>query len=110
MSCGFEVADYAARPVRLEHANWEKHRPRHPEVAPYHDAIPLALADPHLVMDLGDQRHYYRFGIGLGKLENAAFRVIVGSDNGIIRTVHFARRLDFRHGVVDLDRLSEVNR
>jgi len=110
MSCGFEVEDYAGRPVRLEHTNWEKHQPRHPEVGPYHDAIPLALAGPHLVMDLGDQRHYYRFGIGAGKLRNAALRVVVGNDDNLIRTVHFARRLDFRRGLVELDRLDEVDR
>lgn len=37
--------------------------------AEIHDAIPVALAEPHLVVDLGDQRHYYLLGIGKGKLE-----------------------------------------
>lgn len=109
MSCDFEVEDYAGRPIRLEHTNWEKHQPRHPEVGPYHDAIPLALAEPHLVINLDDQRHYYLLGIGKGKLENAALRVIVGSDNGVIRTVHFSRRLDFRRGTIEFDRLDQVN-
>ena len=85
-------------------------RPRHPEVFLYHDAIPLAVADPHLVIDLGDQRHYYRFGIGTGKLARTALRVVVGVNNGIIRTVHFARRVDFNRGVVEVDRLDQVNR
>lgn len=110
MSCDFKVMDYAGRTIGLEHANWEKHQPRHPEVVPYHDAIPLALSEPHLVIDLGDQRHYYRFGIGEGKLAGTALRVVVGATNGIVRTVHFARRVDFSRGIIELDRLDQVDR
>jgi hypothetical protein len=92
--------DYAGRIVRLAHVNWERHIPVHPEVVAYHDEIRRVLSDPGVVVETGDERHYYRGGVGTDKYRRVQLKVVVGASNGWIRTVHFARRMKLRNGQI----------
>jgi hypothetical protein len=78
MSCELTVVDRFGRTVRLDHSNWEKHKPRHPEVVPYHDDLPVVLVDPDLVVELPDGTwHYYRRGHQRARLAACYLRLVV---------------------------------
>ncbi|MEA2639309.1 MAG: hypothetical protein QOF51_703 [Chloroflexota bacterium] len=97
---GFEAIDYLGRTIRLDHANWERHRSRRPEVVPYHDKIPQVLLEPNVVVESAGSRYYYRRGIGAGKFEGVYLKVVVGSIDGVIRTAHFTRTIDQNGDIV----------
>ncbi len=81
--------------MRLAHSNWEKHRPRHPEVVEYHEDLMSALREPTVVVETTDgDRHYYRLGLGRGKFQRTYLRVIVNVMDGWIRTAYFTRTID----------------
>jgi hypothetical protein len=71
---------------------------KHPEIVPYHNEISLVLGKPSVVVETGDERHFYRAGVGSGKHQAIHLRVVVGANNGWIRTVHFARRVKLANG------------
>jgi hypothetical protein len=80
MTCELTVQDYQGRTITLDHTNWQKHLPRHPEVAPYHAALPTVLADPDLVMEMADGAwHYYRGGLLAGRHARCYLKVVVES-------------------------------
>ena len=85
--------------MRLHHSNWERHKPKRPEVVPYHDDIASVLGAPNVVVESGGRRHYYRRGIGREIYENLYLRVIVGIGDDTIRTVYFCKSVD-RDGLV----------
>ena len=88
--------------MRLDHSNWVKHIPRHPEVEPYHDRIAEVLTDPDIVVESPDSRHYhfYRLGIGGGRFRNVYLHVIVmymeDGSRGKVKTVYFTSTPDVR--------------
>jgi hypothetical protein len=96
--------------VRITEQNWLDHVEKHPEIESYHGDIPTVLQDPHVVYRATEDEvhHFYRLGIGKGRLRNLYLRVIVTyseSGEGWIKTVFFTtqanvpggRLLRFRH-------------
>ena len=79
LTCGFICRDYAGRTIELQHSNWEKHQPRHPEVVAYHNELRLVVELPDAVIETADeQRHYYRRGLGVGKYQICTFALWSG--------------------------------
>jgi len=84
VTCQLTTRDRFGDTVSLDHSNWQKHQPRHPEVVPYHHALPLVLADPDLVLEFAATasqertRHFYRRGVFQGPYAQCYMRVVVG--------------------------------
>lgn len=103
LTCGFVGTDYAGRIIELEHSNWEKHVPRHPEFVQFHDEIEVTVREPDVVTEPDEtQRHYYRRGHWLVTPRELYIRVVVGTSNGKIRTAHFIRSIDTHARIVYL--------
>ena len=103
MACDLSVTDYLGRLVELQHSNWEKHRPRHPEVVPYHDRIAEVLRDPDVVVEVIDrgQWAYYRLGLTDGRYQGNYIRVTVEfyahlGGSGRVKTCWLPKEIDAR--------------
>jgi hypothetical protein len=98
VTCQLTVTDCFGNTVRLDHSNWKKHLPRHPEIEPYHDDLPTVLSDPEFVIiDPKTQAaHFNRPGLGRGRYASLYLRVVVqyyGASGGKIVSAYFTDAL-----------------
>jgi len=94
-----DVTDCFGHRVRLDHVNWERHLPRHAELAPYHGQIPLVLREPHAVVQSAADGalHFYRLGIGEGMYQPLYLHIIVDcapTGDCWVKTCYFTGAID----------------
>lgn len=99
----FEVRDRHGTLVRLRKSVYEKHLPKHPEMADYIEEAQQTIADPdHELVDdeaEGKSTIYYRLGLGRGAFEKCFVMVPVyyqktlWGEVGEVATLHLTRRI-----------------
>lgn len=96
----FEVRDRNNVPVRMSKATYDKHLPKHPEIADYIEEAKLTVEDPELIYrDKDGCHHHYRFGLGEGKYADCYLRVLVryprrwGRKQGVVSSFWFSRNV-----------------
>lgn len=95
----FEVRDRKGRPVQLRADVYERHLPKHPEMADYLEEAKETIADPDLELEDDGSTVYYRMGLGRDEFEKCFVKVPVRykrtlwGEVGEVATFHLTRRL-----------------
>jgi hypothetical protein len=78
VTCELSLQDCFGRTITLAHANWEKHKDKHPTVVAHHRDLATVLQDPDRVFELANgQWHFYRRGILQGSEAHCYLKVAI---------------------------------